>query len=298
MKLFPLALKPLVGKITTMMNRYHYRKCAELLVPFFTQKITAWNTDTESLPQDFSSWSIKDAMKRKNKNEQTPDMLSRRLMTLNFAAIHTSTMTTVNLVLDIVSAPPQQHCLEDILAESEAIHQRYQGKWSRARIADMKALDSALRESMRISGFGSKVFSRKVTSPDGVFLPNGTHLRQGVTVCISGYSMHHDKSIYPDPFQFQYDRFMQSSRGEVGVPHKAATTTEPVYGIWGHGKHACPGRFFAVDMIKMIVASLIRNFEIKQLPQRPGNVWIGDTPIPPRSATIQIRRRTAMQSNW
>ena len=138
----------------------------------------------------------------------------------------------------------------------------------------MMTLDSALRESMRISGFGSKVFNRKVIAPNGIILPNGVHLPHGVTVCVSGYSLHHDETIDPEPYQFNYRRFARPNHTSPTTTSSilTAATTSLNYAIWGHGKHACPGRFFAVDMIKMVVAYIITHYEIKPFLTWPKNL--------------------------
>ena len=307
MKLFPPILKRPIGDLLALLIRYHYSQCAKLLMPFFAQRIAAWRDNTEVLPNDFSTWSVQHAMTRDDEEEKTPDILSRRLMLINFAAIHTTTMTTTSLILDILSDAPEKHCFEDIVTECKASKQKYGETWSKARLADMKVLDSSLRESMRISGIVGKAHRRQVIDPRGVFLPDGTWVSQGAIVCVSAYSMHRDESIYSDPHQFHHDRFMPPSSSEEKEKDeeeeekregrgKTAASTEPTYAGWGLGRHTCPGRFFAIDLMKMIFIHLIENYEIKPISQRPPNIWIAETPIPPPYAKIQIRRtRSAPQ---
>lgn len=74
--------------------------------------------------------------------------------------------------------------------------------WERTRLMKMVKPDSVLRESMRISSFVSKAFTRKVTAAEGMTLPNGTHIPRGTTVCVNAYPIHHDEEIYPEPFEF------------------------------------------------------------------------------------------------
>lgn len=246
---------------------------------------------------NYADWSVCDAMKRDNAVEKTPGRLSRRLMTLNFAAIHTSTMTTANMIIDMASGPSGRSCVDAILAECQALSDQYGDDWSSARIAEMVVTDSALRESMRLSGFGSKGFTRKVIPLDGVALPAGSRISPGEILCISAYSMHHDEAIYPRPHEFCYDRFLEppatgdESETETRGVSKAAATTDVNYAVWGHGKHACPGRFFAVSLMKMMVAYMIQCYEFEAWDERPANVWIGDTPIPPRELDVGVRRR-------
>lgn len=249
------------------------------------------------MQNNFADWAVCDAMSRDDPVEKTPDILSRRLMTLNFAAIHTSTMTIANMILDIASGSAGKRCLTAVFTECQALTQSYGTQWSSTRIAEMVITDSALRESMRISGFGSQAFVRKVTAQTGITLPNGIHIAQGKILCVSGYSMHHDESIYAEPHEFRYDRFLQPLAGgkeshrQAGTQVKSAVTTDVTYGVWGHGRHACPGRFFAVHLVKMVVAYIVQNYELEPWDERPANSWIGDTPIPPRNLMMGVRRR-------
>jgi len=41
----------------------------------------------------------------------------------------------------------------------------------------------------------------------------------------------------------------------------------------------------------MILAYLVRNYEIKPIAERPKPLWIGQTIVPPVQATVEIRRR-------
>lgn len=278
----------------TLKTRYHYGQCAKYLRPLFEKTIAAWQAEPHCLPNNYASWSVEQAMKRDDKLEQSSDMLARRAMALNFAAVHTTTMTAANLILDLASSTKEPNDLGRVRREADYVQERYDKRWSRAMLAEMSLLDSALRESMRVSGFGTKVFNRKVTASRGVMLPNGLHVSHGANVAVSGYSMHHDEAIYQEPQRFIASRFMGSSHAsgsEKATPRKTAVTTEFSYGIWGHGRHACPGRFFAVDMIKMIVAYLVSNFDIKPLHKRPKNLWVADVVVPDRRVTIKLRRR-------
>ena len=297
LKLFPSPFRAIVARVITLGTWRFYRRCARRLERIFENRIVAWHKDSSSMQNTYADWSVNDAMKRQNPADKSPDMLSRRLMTLNFAAIHTSTMTTVNLILDLFSGPAGKACLAAITAECQALSEKYGAEWSSARIAEMVMTDSALRESMRLSGFGSKAFSRKVMARESVMLSNGVFVPHGEIICLSGYSMHHDESIYPRPYGFCYDRFLKPQHGsgdggrETRMLIKAAATTELTYAVWGHGKHACPGRFFAVNLIKMIVAHMVQHYEVKPWDVRPANMWIGDTPVPPRSLNMEICRR-------
>lgn len=73
----------------------------------------------------------------------------------------------------------------------------------------------------------------------------------------------------------------------------AAVEMDECFTTWGIGKHACPGRFFAVDLVKMILARVLVDYEVENLVERPDNFWIEYNVIPPPSAVLKLRRRTA-----
>lgn len=43
--------------------------------------------------------------------------------------------------------------------------------------------------------------------------------------------------------------------------------------------------------LKMILAHLLTNYDIKPLETRPKNLWIGQTIIPPLEVKVEVRRR-------
>lgn len=290
MNLFPLWLKQRLAIIFITPIKAAYSRCSKHLLPIFSDLV-----HTQALPSShlFSSWLVSNSESYPLSSlERTPDFLSRRIMALNFAAIHTSTLTTCNFLIDVFSQSSTESLLRN---ECVVISERWTNTWNRARLNQMQHLDSALRESLRLWGLVPKAMSRKVMHPDGILLPNGQHLPRGVTVCISGWGMHHDESVYSAPLEFVPDRFLrmptEAAEGKVGeVGQAAAVETDHHFAAWGIGKHACPGRFFAVDLIKIILTRVFMDYEVKPLEERPENVWIEYNVIPPPMAALFVRR--------
>ena len=294
-QLLPSCVVPIIGRTLAMVNRFWYLKIARSLSPAYLERMTSWHKNAgvtpNDLPNDWLSWSVDEAMKRDMYKTVDKKLrwLSRTLMTVNFAGIHTSTISISNFILDVFSASAGQHCLKDLLIECESLDKKFGSKWNRARTTEMRTMDSALRESMRLSPAMTVSYIRMVVAPDGLILPNDTWLPRGTRVQMAGISVHHDESIYPEPLEYRYARFMQSDDDKT--PPKSATTIEPTFLNFGHGRHACPGRFFAVDMIKLIMTYLITNYDVKPYPVRPKNKWITESLVPPFDATLEVRRR-------
>lgn len=278
-------------------------------------------------PNDFLTWQIRDVLRRGDPSEQTPEMISHRVLIVNFAAIHTSTFTVTNTLIDLFSAPPEKGYLEGIREEAQRILNEYNGVWTKPGLAKMIRVDSAIRESMRLSGFSSRGLVRKVVSDEGVTLEDGLHLNKGTNIGLSAYSVHHDETIFEDPMTYDAFRFSRpredfatshdmpigdltadeekplangtaaaTERGEnltEVLKHKnlSMASTGETFLAFGHGRHACPGRFFAANELKLLIAYMVLSYDIKPLPVRPRNIWFGDTVLPPMKATVQVRRR-------
>jgi cytochrome P450 len=60
---------------------------------------------------------------------------------------------------------------------------------------------------------------------------------------------------------------------------------------WGFGKHACPGRWVAVQMMKLAMAHVLMNYDIQPLSERPKSQTVLNVLLPPTKATITIRHR-------
>lgn len=108
--------------------------------------------------------------------------------------------------------------------------------WSKAVLARMTHVDSALRESLRLNGFIERGIMKMVIAPEGVTLPNGSHVPYGTKVGISGYSLHHDSDNYVDAMAYDAFRFAKGSE-QNGKPQTLVSTSDKFMGF-SHGSHA------------------------------------------------------------
>lgn len=101
-----------------------------------------------------------------------------------------------------------------------------------------------------------RVAKEKVTLQDGTIVPKGTSLAFANELRL-------DPEMYPDPENFDGYRF-QKMRGD---PDKAKlvpfTKTRMSHLAFGHGKHACPGRFLSSDEAKLILCHILLKYEFK-----------------------------------
>lgn len=167
------------------------------MLPLLNDLLTRQKSDPESLPPNlFATWLIASSHIRfpQDSPERTPDFLSRRLMALNFAAVHTSTLTTCNLLLDVFSG--SSLVSETLRDEALAISREWgREECRRSRLNSMSLLHSALRESMRLWTIAPRALRRRVMSPNGMALSSG-RLSEGTMVCVNGWGIHRDEALY------------------------------------------------------------------------------------------------------
>lgn len=256
-------------------------------------------------PNDYLTWHIRTAINENNPLELTPHLIDRRLMAVNFASLHATNMTTTNLIFDLVAHPS---ALEVIRQEACAEWIASKGTWNKQAMNRLVNSDSAIRESMRLSTFLGKGFGRKVMPKEGVEHKRlGWRLPYGTILGYNVWAVMRDPKIYTtpddyDPFRFARLRKQAETDApddqpkEAGLPESKQLNlidTSPIFMPFGHGRHACPGRFMVAHELKMILAYMTMYYEIEPLEKRPESTWMGSTVLPPMTATIRVRRRKA-----
>jgi cytochrome P450 len=180
---------------------------------------------------------------------------------------------------DIV--PELQDDIRQALAESD-------GDFSSSALQNMKKLDSFLKETMRYypltageqqfpqrgsdnTDKGPASFQRKVLKP--FQLSTGEYIPRGVIIEVPAASISSDDGVFEDADKFDSLRFykLRQLKKEQTSGVKAAETVANSQFVsvsessltFGYGRHACPGRFFAANEIKMILANLLLHYEIR-----------------------------------
>ncbi|KAG9404805.1 Cytochrome P450 7B1 [Aphanomyces cochlioides] len=130
-------------------------------------------------------------------------------------------------------------------------------EWStvslQAQLQRCPLLDSAVKETLRLTM--SSGFVRVAVDAAAMELGNGITLKvqPGDQVVLQAGVPFHDPKQCPDPSEFHVDRFMHMS------PDFAKD-----FRPFGLGKFQCPGQFFATEVVKMSLATLVLETEISQ----------------------------------
>ncbi|MFV8753325.1 cytochrome P450 [Nannocystaceae bacterium ST9] len=161
-----------------------------------------------------------------------------------------------------------------------------------ATLDRLRMLDSAVREALRLSSGSLTV--RKVTEPFRLTTRVGEfELRRGDRVCLAPWLTHHDPEIFAEPDRYRFDRFFS----ETGVEqfHKRGERVGFALMPFGAGRSMCPGRFFAIAEIKLLVALMLARFDLELAddawPQLDlTRVGLGIHP-PKTELSVRLRRR-------
>ncbi|KZV74004.1 cytochrome P450 [Peniophora sp. CONT] len=253
LRLFPEFLKPIAGRLFTKVPEAHRRGFA-LLKPLIEerQRLMAMHGDKwEERPNDFLQW----LMDHEEGQKQNPQDYCRRLMSINFAAIHTSSLNMTQALYHLASHPEWQIELREEVEEVV----RAEG-WTKAAMGKMRKIDSFFREQQRYIGLVVLAMSRYTLQP--FTFSNGVHVPKGTFIACAQYDTHHDEANYPDPDVFNPWRFssMREEEGEGTKFQMVATSTE--FLNFGHGRHACPGRFFASNELKCLLAHIVLDYDV------------------------------------
>lgn len=303
----PQFLRSIFAPLLTLANKWDTHKLRKFLDPEIRSRLSKLDPEksgSHSRPNDFLQWSINDARTRLSDKpkELSLHMLVGRLLAVNFAAIHTSTFAITNVIFDLASSDPSLNYLEQLREEAASILAEDNGIWTKKGLSKMHKIDSALRESLRLGSFLSVGMVRKVVAKSGITTPDGLHLPYGVDIAVPALSVHNDEQKYTNPSVYDALRFVkqkdlidsaEDSRDDdyIRKANLSMVSTSADFLPFGHGRHACPGRFFAANELKLLLAYMVLNYDIEPLAVRPVGTWIAATALPPMRATIKVRRR-------
>ncbi|KAJ6784660.1 hypothetical protein PWT90_03223 [Aphanocladium album] len=207
-------------------------------------------------------------------------------LALSFAAIHTTTDLLSETLLRIAKSP------EIIPALREEIISVYRSDgWEKTALYKMKLLDSTIKETQRMKPISQISMVRLVK--EGFTLSDGTVLRKGSKIGVTSTHFR-DASNHENPDEWDPYRFvrMRDDPERQNAAHLVSTTAE--HNAFGHGQHACPGRFFAANEIKVALLGILIKYDF-ELPKdvNPQVYENGLTLVSDPMTSLRFRRREA-----
>ncbi|KAM6493914.1 Cytochrome P450 [Amanita muscaria] len=253
------------------------------LFPSFLRSIVAWvlpdiHRDIERANKHiepiFNDRLEQDARLGKERPERPNDAISWLIEYSNpeqSNAHHTTTMAFTHVLYDLATCPEYVQQMRD---EVEAVIQ--EEGWSKNAIGKMRKIDSFVKESLRLT------FSNGVTIPAGntVAAPFITNV---------------DPEYYADGSRFEKIR-----DGEGMENRHQVISLDLNYILFGHGRHACPGRFFAANELKVMLAHVLLNYDVQMASGggRPANRVFGQKTMPDPTAQVMFRKRVKSEATY
>ncbi|KAF7854678.1 hypothetical protein EAF04_010247 [Stromatinia cepivora] len=280
---YPRLLRPLLRPFLAPKSRMDaiLSKALEILGPAIQERQNADHKANDLLGFLISTSKVVD-----------PKEIILKLLVLNSAALHTSTMVAVHTLYDLCE---RSSYIPDLRAEIKDALKK-EGSWQISTISKLRRLDSFMKESMRYNQPNALSFDRIVLTPHT--LSTGLHLPIGTFISMASESMSRDPTYYSShdsPTIFNPSRFYQSSASAKTTtynPLKEFTSIEPGNLAWGNGRQTCPGRWYAGVVIKLVVGSLLEGYEMKfpEGVKRPQNLYRNAGIMPCTKQEILLRK--------
>lgn len=120
---------------------------------------------------------------------------------------------------------------------------------------------------------------------------------KGTVVALPNYNVHTDDEVYHDAHKYDPFRFSRplEEMFMVSDPHALRTAQAvmpaPEFLHFGYGRHACPGRFVAVQLLKMDIAYIMMNYDVEPLKKKPATMFRNMALLPDVNFSLNVRRR-------
>jgi cytochrome P450 family 135 len=191
-------------------------------------------------------------------SEMSDEQLRDQLMTLLVAGHETTASSLAWAVERLVRNPPVLARLRDEVAAG-----------------DDEYVDAVCKETLRLRPILALVL-RRLTEPmeiGGRLLPAGAN----IAPCI--YLVHRRPDIYPEPYAFRPERFIERPAGTyTWIP-------------FGGGVRRCLGASFAQFEMRVVLRELVRRLELRASDERPERVTRrAITLVPDRGGEIVVER--------
>ncbi|ETW81028.1 cytochrome P450 monooxygenase 51 [Heterobasidion irregulare TC 32-1] len=281
---FPDVLKPLAGRLFTSVPG-SIRRAIRHLAPIIEDrraKLRDLGDDWNDKPNDMLMWLMEEA----RGDEQSTRNLALRILTVNFAAIHTSSMSFTHALYPLAANPEYARILREEVESVVATD-----GWTKLAMGKMHKVDSFLRESQRFDGLGVLTMQRHALKP--FTFSNGQMVPTGTLLSCTSMSVHHDAENYTNADVFDPWRFSDMREGEGEAAKHQMVSTTPEFLAFGHGKHACPGRFFAANELKAMLAHVVITYDVRfeDGGAPPPNLYVGSACVPGKGHVLFRKRQ-------
>ena len=187
------------------------------------------------------------AARDENGQPMTDEELRDELMTLLFAG-HESTATALAWAFYWIHHLPSVR--QKLLQELDSLGENPDPM----EISRLPYLSAICQETLRIYPVGTQTFARQALTPVELM---GHQLEPGTAVFASIYLTHRREDLYPEPLQFKPERFLERQFS----PYE--------YLPFGGGSRRCIGLALAQLEMKLVLATILRDFDLVLAEKKP-----------------------------
>ncbi|ORY62979.1 cytochrome P450 [Pseudomassariella vexata] len=169
-------------------------------------------------------------------------------------------------VAEMDAARKNGHCEGEVVSYNDATQLPY--------------LQACIKEGLRMFAPVSMGLPR-VAPKGGVSIGNA-FFPEGITLSVNPSVIHHSKELWgPDAREFNPDRWLATD----------AASKEKYFIPWGVGYASCPGQHIARIQLSKISATIIRDYEIRQVDPSAHWQWSAWFTVVPHSWPVYITKR-------
>uniref|UniRef100_A0A671LEK1 aromatase n=1 Tax=Sinocyclocheilus anshuiensis TaxID=1608454 RepID=A0A671LEK1_9TELE len=186
---------------------------------------------------------------------------------------HDTTAASMNWALHLIGSHPEVQ--KAVQAELQEVFDRHVGVED---LKKLRCLECVIKESLRIFPSVPLLLLLCCSVADGFKVP------KGVNAVIIPYALHRDPRYFPEPEEFRPERFLpENSKGR----HPYA------YIPFSAGPRNCIGQRFAMMEEKVVLATILRHFDVEACQSREELRPLGELILrPEKGIWIKLQRRT------
>ncbi|KAI8140540.1 cytochrome P450 [Fennellomyces sp. T-0311] len=250
-----------IGKFSRVSNGYR-RKLREILVPEIDMRLKNMQNPDWQQPEDVLQKLIDLGV---SPGQEFYETIISEVIAIIFASMSTTTQEATAILYHLLQ---DSGYLNEILQEQRELIEQHTANLSAENeevfttelLRKMIKLESFCRESLR---FGNQFYDNGHTNigDTSIILSNGTMIEPDGDVLINIYYNHRSESW--SGTSTGYGRAEFKPFRFVGTGKRSTSVGDDDYLPFGQGRHACPGRWFAMQQIKAAISILIRDYEIR-----------------------------------
>jgi cytochrome P450 len=255
----PRLLRPVVATISYAPAWLLHRYLAQLLRPSVEKAIKESSATTKDGEPKKGTTLIQLLLNRYKPGELDTEQLIKDVITATFESTPTTAVSLYWMVTELVLRPD---LVDDLRAELQSVL-LHDGTLPPTQLTELAKMDSFMRESARVNTFHYLGLNR-ILQHDFQF-SIGPRLPKGTIICVDQDNIHNSPALYENPDEFDALRFYRKRKEPGQETRHQYASNGPDLLTWGDGPQACPGRAFATNTIKILLAQLLLNYDL-QLP--------------------------------